>query len=104
MLCVLFSILAFLIVALIMFFSFLSLRIDGAIEWKFVVVFIPIWILDIIVVATLGKQVSMVLSPKLDETLDREILSDDEDYDDREVGESSTDRGERRNARKASRK
>jgi curved DNA-binding protein CbpA len=104
MLCLLFSLLALLIVALIVFFSLLSLRIDGVIEWKFVVVFIPLWILDIIVVLVLGKRVQMVLSPKLDETLDREISSDDEDYDDRDVGENSTDRSERRNARKASRK
>ncbi|KAF9329829.1 hypothetical protein BG006_007145 [Podila minutissima] len=50
MLCAIFVVLSVLLTLAIIFFSFLSVRIDGKVQWSYWVVFIPLWILDAILV------------------------------------------------------
>ncbi|CAG8803300.1 12478_t:CDS:2, partial [Racocetra persica] len=47
-LCLLFTILSILIILMILFFVFLSIQIDGSVSWSYGVVFIPIWIEDVL--------------------------------------------------------
>ncbi|KAF9104296.1 hypothetical protein BGX27_010147 [Mortierella sp. AM989] len=46
LLCAIFMILSTLIILAITFLSFLSVRVDGKVNWNYYVVFIPLWILD----------------------------------------------------------
>ncbi|CAJ0651818.1 4147_t:CDS:2 [Entrophospora sp. SA101] len=47
-LCMLFTLLSFSIILLILFFTFLSIRVDGKVQWSFSIVFIPIWFFDFV--------------------------------------------------------
>jgi hypothetical protein len=47
-LCMLFMLLSFSIILLILFFTFLSIRVDGKVDWSFAIVFIPIWFFDLV--------------------------------------------------------
>ncbi|KAK3825865.1 MAG: hypothetical protein J3Q66DRAFT_110653 [Benniella sp.] len=51
-----FFVLSVLFILAIIFFSFLSSRIDGKITWNYYAVFIPLWILDFVLVATILSQ------------------------------------------------
>ncbi|KAG0350808.1 hypothetical protein BGZ54_003626, partial [Gamsiella multidivaricata] len=51
LLCSLFLALSVLLTLAIIFFSFLSVRVDGKVNWNYYVVFIPLWILDLILAA-----------------------------------------------------
>lgn len=46
LLCTLFMALSFVIMLIIIFFAFLSLRVDGKVSWNYAIVFIPLWIMD----------------------------------------------------------
>ncbi|KAF9901499.1 hypothetical protein EC991_006074 [Linnemannia zychae] len=46
LLCTLFIALSFVITLIIIFFAFLSLRVDGKVSWNYAVVFIPLWFMD----------------------------------------------------------
>ncbi|KAG0225427.1 hypothetical protein B0O80DRAFT_424904 [Mortierella sp. GBAus27b] len=52
LLCRIFFLLSLLFILAIIFFSFLSLRVDEKVTWSYHVVFIPLWILDFILLAT----------------------------------------------------
>lgn len=90
LLCSLFLAASVIFVLAIIFFSFLSVRIDGKVNWNYYVVFIPLWILD----ATLAF---MIISQLI-----RPVESDDDDDDeDHEDNEDSTSRPGSQDERKA---
>ncbi|KAF9428655.1 hypothetical protein BGZ94_001576 [Podila epigama] len=79
MLCAIFTILSVLFVLAIIFFSFLSVRVDGKVQWNYSVVFIPLWILDAILIGTILFQMTR---PVDEEDLDQDQADlDPEDRD-----------------------
>ncbi|CAG8524751.1 439_t:CDS:2 [Acaulospora morrowiae] len=56
-LCLAFTIISLLVILLILFFAFLSIRIDGSVSWSFGIVFIPLWIVDFLLFFVLVIQV-----------------------------------------------
>ncbi|KAF9141696.1 hypothetical protein BGX30_004285 [Mortierella sp. GBA39] len=89
LLCSLFLAASIIFVLAIIFFSFLTVRVDGKVNWNYSVVFIPLWILD----ATLAF---MVISQLL-----RPVESDDDDDEDHEDNEDGASRGGSQDERKA---
>lgn len=89
LLCSLFLIASVIFILAIIFFSFLSVRIDGKVNWNYSVVFIPLWIVD----ATLAF---LVISQLL-----RPVESDDDDDEDNEDNEDSASRPGSQDERKA---
>ncbi|KAG0345386.1 hypothetical protein BG004_003750 [Podila humilis] len=58
MLCAIFLVLSVLFILAILFFSFLSVRIDGKVQWNYSIVFTPLWILDAILIFAILFQLS----------------------------------------------
>jgi len=83
---------------LIVFFSFLSIRVDGLVSWSYLVVFVPLWIVDAVLLVLL---ILNVLSP-----VDDEILEDREDLDneDEQEGDGRGGREARRERLKRSKR
>ncbi|KAF9298332.1 hypothetical protein BGZ74_009429 [Mortierella antarctica] len=80
LLCALFIVFSALFVLAIIFLSFLSVRVDGKVDWNYFIVFIPLWILD----AILGLMILYQFG--------RPVEVDDEDPHDRDAdaeGETS---------------
>ncbi|KAF9428124.1 hypothetical protein BGZ76_002054 [Entomortierella beljakovae] len=50
LLCTIFMIISALVILTIVFLSFLSIRVDGKVNWNYYTVFIPLWILDALLV------------------------------------------------------
>ncbi|KAG0257936.1 hypothetical protein BG011_003667 [Mortierella polycephala] len=50
LLCSIFLAASVLLILAIIFFSFLSVRVDGKVNWSYSVVFIPLWILDCVII------------------------------------------------------
>ncbi|KAF9370190.1 hypothetical protein CPB97_002949 [Podila verticillata] len=67
MLCTIFVILSVLLTLAIIFFSFLSVRIDGKVQWNYWVVFIPLWILDAILVFAILYQATRPVDKDLED-------------------------------------
>ncbi|KAF8939524.1 hypothetical protein EDD21DRAFT_360649 [Dissophora ornata] len=78
LLCSVFLALSVLLILAIIFFSFLSIRVDGKVNWSYFVVFIPLWILDFIVV---GIIISQALRPVDDDDEDDHHDQEEEDGD-----------------------
>lgn len=55
-LCMLFTTVSISIILLILFFAFLSIRVDKKVNWSFGVVFIPLWIVDLVLFVGLVAQ------------------------------------------------
>ncbi|KAI9018660.1 hypothetical protein CLU79DRAFT_759758 [Phycomyces nitens] len=89
MLCAAFSLLSLVLALFIIFFAFLTVRIDGITQWSWAVVWIPLWIIDIIVCFGSFQQVLSALSKSDDE---------DEDHDDQRHSSEETEDGERKKA------
>ncbi|RIB17483.1 hypothetical protein C2G38_2037687 [Gigaspora rosea] len=92
-LCMLFTILSILIILIILFFVFLSIRVDGTVSWSYGIVFIPIWIEDIILFLVLIAYANARKDP-----------SEDNDNDDEYEGLYHQDPEVREQAREARRK
>ncbi|CAO3571581.1 unnamed protein product [Mortierella alpina] len=97
LLCAIFWIVSVLIILAIIFLSFLTVRVDGRVNWSYTIVFIPLWILDAVLILAILFQ------------LTRPIDSDDDHQDDEqdhENGESTTatDREYRKNQKLKERK
>ncbi|CAG8561644.1 31601_t:CDS:10 [Gigaspora margarita] len=92
-LCMLFTILSILIILIILFFVFLSIRVDGTVSWSYGIVFIPIWIEDIILFLVLIAYANARKDP-----------SEDTDNDDEYEGLYHQDPEVREQAREARRK
>ncbi|KAG0325470.1 hypothetical protein BG000_001784 [Podila horticola] len=67
MLCTIFVILSILLTLAIIFFSFLSVRIDGKVQWSYWVVFIPLWILDAILILAILYQATRPVDQDLED-------------------------------------
>ncbi|CAG8510830.1 1167_t:CDS:2 [Scutellospora calospora] len=92
-LCMLFTTISLLIILIILFFIFLSIRVDGSVSWSYGVVFIPIWIEDIILFFVLIAYANARKDP-----------SEEGDIDDEYEDLYSQDPGVREQAREARRK
>ncbi|KAG0206493.1 hypothetical protein BGX28_002076 [Mortierella sp. GBA30] len=79
LLCSLFLAASVLLVLAIIFFSFLSVRVDGKVNWSYWKVFIPLWILDAILVFMI---VSQGLRPV---DIDEEDDTHDHDHEDEDT-------------------
>ncbi|KAF9085385.1 hypothetical protein BGX23_009701 [Mortierella sp. AD031] len=94
LLCSLFLAASVLLILAIIFFSFLSIRVDGKVNWNYSVVFIPLWILD----ATLAFLViSQLVKPVESDDQDEE---EDHHEQDNEDGASRTRSQDERKAQK----
>ncbi|GJJ75815.1 hypothetical protein EMPS_08173 [Entomortierella parvispora] len=80
LLCAIFIILSILLVLAIIFLSFLSVQVDGKVNWNYYVVFIPLWILDAVIVLSILFQLSRPI----------ENEDTDEDHEEQENGATST--------------
>ncbi|KAF9191523.1 hypothetical protein BGZ51_007237 [Haplosporangium sp. Z 767] len=85
LLCAVFSIISVLIILTIIFLIFLTLRVDGKVNWNYYIVFIPLWILDAVLILTIIYQLSRPVGDDEDE-------HDEDDHDD-EDGETTTSAG-----------
>jgi len=74
-LCFVFTAISISIILLILFFTFLSMKVDGKLQWSFGVVFIPIWIVDLVVFGVLVAQTKK--EPTEDDENDEEEFVDD---------------------------
>uniref|UniRef100_A0A1D1YRR5 DnaJ subfamily B member 6-A n=1 Tax=Anthurium amnicola TaxID=1678845 RepID=A0A1D1YRR5_9ARAE len=74
-LCFFFTIISISIILLILFFTFLSIKVDGKVSWSLGVVFIPIWIVDLVVFSVLVAQTKK--EPTDDDENDEEFEDDD---------------------------
>ncbi|KAI1321617.1 hypothetical protein EDD11_003097 [Mortierella claussenii] len=89
-LCSLFLALSVLLTLAIIFFSFLSVRVDGKVNWDYYVVFIPLWILDAVLI---GLIISQALRP-----IDAD--DDDDHPEENEDGDTTPMAQEERKAKK----
>ncbi|KAF9929105.1 hypothetical protein BGZ67_006589 [Mortierella alpina] len=78
LLCSLFLAASVLLILTIMFFSFLSVRVDGKVNWSYTTVFIPLWILDAVLVFLI---ISQGLRPVADDEEDDHHEHENEDED-----------------------
>lgn len=90
LLCTVFLVLSVLFILAIIFFSFLSMKVDGKITWSYYLVFIPLWILDFIVVGFVTIQ---GFGPTAEE-------DDDETQEENEDGDTTPIAQEERKAEK----
>ncbi|CAB4429569.1 unnamed protein product [Rhizophagus irregularis] len=74
-LCFFFTVISISIILLILFFTFLSIRVDGKVSWSLGVVFIPIWIVDLVAFCVLVAQTKK--EPTDDENDEEEFEVDD---------------------------
>ncbi|CAO3683256.1 unnamed protein product [Umbelopsis ramanniana] len=100
MLCTLFMTLASAFALLIIFFVFLSLRVDNMVLWKWSVVWIPLWICDAIVILSFLTHFVQSFRDDDDEKYDE----DDEETDMRYEDETEEQRTNRRAARRRQRR
>lgn len=105
LLCTLFIALSFILVLIIIFFALLSLRVDGKVSWNYAIVFIPLWIMDALLL--FGALIRLI-KPSADDDDDHHH-DDHEDNRDTGNGEGSSssaggDREERRRQKKATQK
>src|SRR6185369_1679360 len=56
-LCMLFTIISLSLILIVLFLTFLSIRADNKVSWSYTVVFLPIWIVDVVVFIALLVQV-----------------------------------------------
>ncbi|KAG0002649.1 hypothetical protein BGZ80_007487 [Entomortierella chlamydospora] len=73
-LCTIFVALSVLLALAIIFFSFLAVRLDNKVNWNYYVVFIPVWILDFILLAMVVIQATQPVN--IDEEDDQEENED----------------------------
>ncbi|GAB5589322.1 hypothetical protein Unana1_04222 [Umbelopsis nana] len=99
MLCTLFMTLASAFALLIIFFVFLSIRVDNMVQWKWSVVWIPLWICSAIVI--LSFITHLVRSFRDD---DDDKYDDDEEMDMGHEDETDEQRANRRTARRRQRR
>ncbi|KAF9933959.1 hypothetical protein FBU30_003903 [Linnemannia zychae] len=92
LLCTLFLAASIILVLAIIFFSFLTVRIDGKVNWSYWVVFIPLWILDATFV---GMIVMHITRP-----IDSDDLDDNEHSEDNDDGSSRPGSHDERKAQK----
>ncbi|KAL0080734.1 hypothetical protein J3Q64DRAFT_1705904 [Phycomyces blakesleeanus] len=99
MLCAAFSLLSLVLALFIIFFAFLTVRIDGITQWGWAVVWIPLWIIDVIGCFVSFQQVLRGFSKAEDDEDDSEYDQDDEERRERRrhSSEESQD-GERKKA------
>ncbi|KAF9578024.1 hypothetical protein BGW38_006409, partial [Lunasporangiospora selenospora] len=57
-------------ILVIIFFSFLSVRVDGKVTWDYRVVFIPLWIVDAVL---FGVAIMATITPVDEESIEREL-------------------------------
>lgn len=100
MLCTLFMTLASAFALLIIFFVFLSLRVDNMVLWKWSVVWIPLWICDAIVILSFSTHFVQSFRDDDDEKYDE----DDEEADMEYENETEEQRTNRRAARRRQRR
>ncbi|KAG0285904.1 hypothetical protein BGZ96_009929 [Linnemannia gamsii] len=107
LLCTLFIALSFVITLIIIFFAFLSLRVDGTVSWSYAIVFIPLWIMDAFLF--LGALTRLIKS--LADNLEDGHHDDDDHDEDHDTGngEGSSagaggDRQERQRQKRATQK
>ncbi|RUS20427.1 hypothetical protein BC937DRAFT_95265 [Endogone sp. FLAS-F59071] len=89
-----------LFVLAIIFFSFLSVRIDGIVHWSFSIVFIPLWIVDAVLVGLVSISFAQLLQNNPDD--DQDELDEDGDQEDENI--TDDERRARRQARRTERK
>ncbi|RIA95308.1 hypothetical protein C1645_689134 [Glomus cerebriforme] len=73
-LCFFFTTISISIILLILFFTFLSIKVDGKVSWSLGVVFIPIWIVDLVIFGVLVAQTKK--EPTEDDENDEEFEDD----------------------------
>ncbi|GJJ68739.1 hypothetical protein EMPS_01085 [Entomortierella parvispora] len=56
LLCSLFLLVSVLVTLAIIFFSFLAVKVDGKVNWSYTIVFIPLWILDLLAISVVVSQ------------------------------------------------
>ncbi|KAF9109057.1 hypothetical protein BGX27_008040 [Mortierella sp. AM989] len=88
-LCTIFIALSVLLALVIIFFSFLAVRLDNKVSWNYYVVFIPVWILDFILIAIVIIQAIQPVN-----------MDDDNDDEENEDGDTTPMAQEERKARK----
>ncbi|KAI1301145.1 hypothetical protein EDD11_005793 [Mortierella claussenii] len=76
LLCTLFMFLSSLLALVIVFLAFLSLRVDGKINWNYYIVFIPLWIQNAIMLFT-----ALYLLVRSFKTLDRDDDDDEQNHE-----------------------
>ncbi|KAF9181596.1 hypothetical protein BGZ51_005312 [Haplosporangium sp. Z 767] len=91
LLCSIFLAASVLLILAIIFFSFLSVRVDGKVNWSYSIVFIPLWILDIVIIFLV---ISYGLRP-----VDMDQEDDHQDHDD-DDGDTTPMAQEERKAQK----
>ncbi|KAG0288664.1 hypothetical protein BGZ97_006705, partial [Linnemannia gamsii] len=107
LLCTLFIALSFVIALIIIFFAFLSLRVDGKVTWNYAIVFIPLWIMDAFL---FFGALTRLIKPSADDDEDGHHDDHDDDDDrDNGNGEGSSsnaggDRQERQRQKQAAQK
>ncbi|RUP45726.1 hypothetical protein BC936DRAFT_147814 [Jimgerdemannia flammicorona] len=94
MLCTFFSTASLLFVLVIIFFSFLSVRIENIVQWSYSVVFIPLWIVDTIVLGVVFLQFLQSMSGNSEDEQD-----DADEEDNEEDGEGASSEEERKTRR-----
>jgi len=77
LLCTLFLLVSVLVTLVIIFFSFLAVKVDGKVNWSYTVVFIPLWILDLLAIIVVVSQ--GLRSDKDEDEEEHDHEHDDED-------------------------
>ncbi|KAF9958376.1 hypothetical protein BGZ72_000442 [Mortierella alpina] len=77
LLCAIFWVVSVLIVLAIIFLSFLTVRIDGRVNWSYTIVFIPLWILDAVLIMAIIFQLTRPIDSNEDDHHD-----DEQDHED----------------------
>ncbi|KAF7726913.1 hypothetical protein EC973_008208 [Apophysomyces ossiformis] len=98
MLCTMMTLISFVVALLIIFFAFLTVRIDEITQWSWAVVWIPLWIIDAICCYAAFQHVLKAVNSKDDED-DDDDDEDDTHHNDREQRNSEQLRATRRRVR-----
>ncbi|ORZ21999.1 hypothetical protein BCR42DRAFT_405297 [Absidia repens] len=76
MICTVVLVMDLILVLLIIFFSFLAVKIDGRVNWAWATVWVPLWLIDVFLFYALGR---FILSTSSDDDDDNDHDADDHD-------------------------
>ncbi|KAI8333685.1 hypothetical protein BC941DRAFT_114062 [Chlamydoabsidia padenii] len=89
------------LVLLIIFFSFLAVKIDSRVNWAWATVWIPLWIIDVFLLYILGRFLLSSLSSSDDDDEDND---DDDDDDDEQQDDNNNNNNNRKSKKAATRR
>ncbi|KAI8385028.1 uncharacterized protein BYT42DRAFT_564450 [Radiomyces spectabilis] len=89
MLCTFFMMIALVFALGIIFFAFLTVKVDGIVQWDWAVVWIPLWIIDVVMFFGALRQ---LFSSKDDDELDEEDDAGDDDDENKRAARKMTKR------------